>query len=600
LNNAAPDSTPLKQAIIAATRALAHKHKLTVSFGESRNDNSDVRLPLFDTPVPKEELSRIRGVADHAALFVRYHDPKIHNSLKPSSAYRPLFDALEGIRVETVGSEDMTGVKSNLYRRFEHLWMQSRLHGKPLPLLATVELYARQAIEGQPMASFMEAKASEGIAKKILPALEQMREHVADQKKFATLALDLIDTLSQSAHSLEKGDRPDAKQATDKQEDKEQVPQEQEAEQAPFGTSSDKDRSQADATQVLAAGLSSDEAPSEQAEESERRAAPYPSNYHDAKSSELYRAYTTQFDEVVPASQLATAAEIDYLRRQLDEKLSRFQSVTARLASRLQRLLLARQARQWLFDEEDGMIDNRKLARVITNPGYELFYKREKDTEFRDTVVCLLIDNSGSMRGRPITMAAMSADIISRTLERCGVKVEILGFTTKEWKGGQSYKKWIKDNRPKQPGRLNDLRHIIYKPADVSWRKGKRNIGLMLKDGILKENIDGEAILWACDRLLARPEQRRILMVISDGAPVDDSTLSVNNGSYLDRHLREVIARVETQMPIELVAIGIGHDVTRYYKRAVTISDIDRLGETMTEQLAALFSEDGIAKRKRA
>ncbi|MEQ1705755.1 MAG: hypothetical protein ABL867_07275, partial [Rickettsiales bacterium] len=320
--------------------------------------------------------------------------------------------------------------------------------------------------------------------------------------------------------------------------------------------------------------------------------SPYPFNHSETFFKEpYYHAYTKNFDEIITANQLATLTELESLRSQLDQKLMQFQTVTARLANRLQRLLLGKQARTWLFDEDDGMIDSRKLSRVITQPDYDQVYKREKDTDFRDTVVTLLIDNSGSMRGRPITIAALSADIISRTLDRCGVKVEILGFTTKEWKGGLAYKNWVNEGKPAHPGRLNDLRHIIYKPADVSWRKSRKNIGLMLKDGLLKENIDGEAILWACDRLLARPEQRRILMVISDGAPVDDSTLSSNNGGYLDAHLREVIAKVENKLPIELVAIGIGHDVTRYYKRAVTISEIDKLGETMTEQLVSLFSK---------
>jgi cobaltochelatase CobT len=345
-------------------------------------------------------------------------------------------------------------------------------------------------------------------------------------------------------------------------------------------------------TRMKAGGLTSEEAlPQKGPEADVNNATPYPLNHHEKTRAQPYHAYTTQFDERIAASQLATPSELEHLRKQLDQKLVQFQSVTARLANRLQRLLMARQARRWIFDEEDGIIDNRKLARVIIHPEAERLYKREQDTEFRDTVVTLLIDNSGSMRGRPITIAALSADIISRTLERCGVKVEVLGFTTREWKGGNAYKQWVKDGRPAHPGRLNDLRHIIYKPADMSWRKSHKNLGLMLKDGILKENIDGEAILWACDRLMARTEQRRILMVISDGAPVDDSTLSVGGGSYLDVHLREVIARVENHMPIELVAIGIGHDVTRYYKRAVTISEIDKLGETMTEQLVALFEE---------
>ncbi len=327
--------------------------------------------------------------------------------------------------------------------------------------------------------------------------------------------------------------------------------------------------------------------------------SPYPFNQPQAgNAAPPYHAYTTRFDEVVSASTLATPTELEHLRRQLDHKLAQLGSVTSRLASRLQRLLMAKQARRWVFDEEDGIIDSRKLARLIVRCDDERIYKREQDTDFRDTVVTLLIDNSGSMRGRPITIAALSADILSRTLERCGVKVEILGFTTKEWKGGQSARAWAKDGRSGYPGRLNDLRHIIYKSADASWRKSRRNVALMLKEGLLKENIDGEAILWACDRLLARPEQRRILMVISDGAPVDDSTLSLNNGSYLDLHLREVIARVENQLPIELLAIGIGHDVTRYYKRAVTISDIDKLGETMTQQLTQLFTAPTRRKKK--
>jgi cobaltochelatase CobT len=319
--------------------------------------------------------------------------------------------------------------------------------------------------------------------------------------------------------------------------------------------------------------------------------ASYPLNRNAAEAAQAYHVYTKDYDEIVSAHDLATPSELEYLRSQLDERLSQFKTITAKLASKLQRLLLARQARSWIYDESDGMIDNKKLARLIIHPDYEFIYKREKDTEFRDTVVTLLIDNSGSMRGRPITIAALSADIISRTLERCGVKVEVLGFTTREWKGGLSYKQWMKDGKPKEPGRLNDLRHIVYKSADASYRKASKNFGLMLKDGILKENIDGEAIEWACDRLLKRPEERRILMMISDGAPVDDSTLSTNTSTYLDTHLRDVIAKVENSMPIELVAIGIGHDVTRYYKRAVTISDINKLGETMTEQLTELFSK---------
>jgi cobaltochelatase CobT len=317
-----------------------------------------------------------------------------------------------------------------------------------------------------------------------------------------------------------------------------------------------------------------------------------PRNANSADDPTAYRAFTVQFDEVTAADELCDAEELTRLRSLLDQQLAHLQSVIARLANRLQRRLLAKQTRAWEFDLEEGMLDPARLSRVVVNPIYPLSYKREKETDFRDTVVSLLIDNSGSMRGRPITVAAMSADILARTLERCGVKVEILGFTTRAWKGGQSREQWIGNGKPPNPGRLNDLRHIVYKDADAPWRRARKSLGLMLREGILKENIDGEALLWAHKRLLARTEQRRILMVISDGAPVDDSTLSVNPGNYLEKHLRQVIEEIEHFSPVELVAIGIGHDVTRYYHRAVTIVDAEQLGGTMLEKLAELFDED--------
>ena len=309
-----------------------------------------------------------------------------------------------------------------------------------------------------------------------------------------------------------------------------------------------------------------------------------------------YHAYTVKFDEIVEADHLCDAEELGRLRNHLDQQLSHLQGVIGKLANRLQRRLMAQQNRSWDFDLDEGTLDAARLARIVANPMHALSFKKEKDTNFRDTVVSLLIDNSGSMRGRPITVAAMSADILARTLERCGVKVEILGFTTRAWKGGQSREQWLAAGKPANPGRLNDLRHIIYKPADAPWRRARKNLGLMLREGILKENIDGEALLWAHGRLLSRTEERKILMVISDGAPVDDSTLSVNPGNYLERHLRDVIDWIETRSPIELIAIGIGHDVTRYYRRAVTIVDADQLGGTMMEQLASLFDEEEAKK----
>jgi cobaltochelatase CobT len=319
----------------------------------------------------------------------------------------------------------------------------------------------------------------------------------------------------------------------------------------------------------------------------------------DRWNEPLYRIFTTQFDETISAEDLCDPEELTRLRAYLDQQLQALQGVVSRLANRLQRRLLAKQNRAWEFDLEEGILDAARLARVVVDPTNPLSYKLEKDTNFRDTVVTLLLDNSGSMRGRPITVAAMCADILARTLERCAVKVEILGFTTKAWKGGQSRERWLAEGKTPQPGRLNDLRHIVYKSADAPWRRARRNLGLMMREGLLKENIDGEALVWAHGRLLTRNEQRRILMVISDGAPVDDSTLSVNAGNYLEKHLRLVIEEIETKSPVELIAIGIGHDVTRYYRRAVTIVDAEQLGGAMTEKLAELFDEEAPTDRRR-
>ena len=571
-----------KHALAATTRALSANRKLSVQFGQG---HGDVALPaLYEMPSP-EILPLMRGQADHAALTIRYHNAALHQKLKPKlGAAGAAFDLLENIRVETLGGLDMEGVRYNLYKRFESA--QRNMPAEAMTLQQSFELLARKSIQNMPVKAPTEMPET-------LPLLTKMQALVNDQKAYASIALEVIEILSQSARLSSGNEGQGGASESDNLVPQEGEENNDEASTASMSTSS-QEGTQISQPMLQPAGMSLEEAMLQKGEEVQHdRAASHPFDHNDEKAAlRLYHSYTTQFDEVVNAGSLASSVELDHLRSQLDAKLGKFQSVTARLANRLQRLLLAKQARRWLFDQEDGMIDSRKLARVIVHPNYEQLYKREQDTEFRDTVVTLLIDNSGSMRGRPITIAALSADIISRTLERCGVKVEVLGFTTREWKGGKTFKQWVADGKPPHPGRLNDLRHIVYKPADSTWRKSRRNLGLMLKDGILKENIDGEALLWACDRLMARLEQRRILMVISDGAPVDDSTLSINNGNYLDQHLREVIARIENQLPIELVAIGIGHDVARYYKRAVTISEIDKLGETMTEQLVKLFSGD--------
>lgn len=584
-----------KAALIATTRALVADKSIHVEFSGA-SAKPDIMLDAFAEMPSEEELPYIRGNADHSAFVFRYHDTDIHQQHRPpTQTSSEVFDLLENIRVESLGGLDKSGVRYNLYKRYEMQCMQKNLHPETMTLINRLELQARRHIQQLPVPAFLSRalETAESEMPQAVPVMKKMLESIHDQSLFASLSLELIEVL---AHTLgaEEG-KPKQGEATSIDPSSASEGEDQDAQSsmsAPVSTSEETTSSPSELP-VKAGGMSSEEAMVDKGEQvSVAPQTPYPYNHNDEKIvTKAYQAYTKEFDEVVLANNLAGSAELDNLRLQLDLKLSQFQSITARLAARLQRFLLARQARRWIFDEEDGMIDSRKLTRVIVHPEYEQIYKREKDTEFRDTVVTLLIDNSGSMRGRPITIAALSADIISRTLERCSVKVEVLGFTTKEWKGGNAYKRWIKDGRLAHPGRLNDLRHIIYKSADTSWRKSRKNLALMLKEGVLKENIDGEAILWACDRLLARPEQRRILMVISDGAPVDDSTLSLNSGSYLDQHLRDVIAKVENDSRIELVAIGIGHDVTRYYKRAVTISEIDKLGETMTEQLVKLFAE---------
>ena len=584
-----------KAALISTTRALVADKAITVAFPGAAT-KPDIVLPAFAEMPSNEALPSIRGQADHAALALRYHDARQHEAARPpTKTASTAFDLLENIRIETMGGLDKSGVRYNLAKRYERECMQQNLHPENMSMLQLLELQARRHIQNMPVPDFL-ARASENAErgmKQAMPVLTKMQASVDNQAQFAALTIELIDILAEALGTVKgepaKGESTNADPESTSDSEKQDT---QTSMSAPV-SSSGETTSEPSELPAKAGGMSSEEAMIDKGEKvSVSPQTPYPYNHNDDKAStKAYHAYTKEYDEIILASGLASHTELENLRHQLDQKLGQFQSITARLASRLQRFLLAKQARHWIFDEDDGIIDSRKLTRVIVHPEYEQIYKREKDTDFRDTVVTLLIDNSGSMRGRPITIAALSADIISRTLERCGVKVEVLGFTTKEWKGGNSYKRWMKEGRVAHPGRLNDLRHIIYKSADTSWRKSRKNLGLMLKEGILKENIDGEAILWACERLLARPEQRRILMVISDGAPVDDSTLSLNNGSYLDQNLREVIAKVENSLPIELVAIGIGHDVTRYYKRAVTISEIDKLGETMTEQLVKLFGE---------
>jgi len=498
----------------------------------------------------------------------------------------------------------MAGVAANLDAVLEER-CRSRGYARAMsqddvPLAEVIQIMAREAITGMPPPPAARAMLDlwrPSLDAQILKDLASLRDQVADQGRFA-------ETVRRLLKHLDVDLGPEADEASEDEEQSEGDNAEENNSQS-RGESGERDAEDAEASLDGEQGDASEAEGSEQHEsdaddelmhgaaddEPGRPGQPPFADRRNARDEDAYRAFTTDFDETVDAAELCDPDELDRLRQMLDQQLTNLQGVTARLANRLQRRLLAKQTRDWDFNLEEGLLDSARLARIVANPMHSLSFKREREMRFRDTVVSLLIDNSGSMRGRPITVAALSADILARTLERCGVKVEILGFTTRMWKGGQARERWIAAGKPANPGRLNDLRHIVYKSADAPWRRTRKALGLMLREGILKENIDGEALLWAHGRLLGRPEQRRILMVISDGAPVDDSTLSVNPGNYLERHLREVIGFIEARSPVDLVAIGIGHDVTRYYRRAVTIVDAEQLGGTVMEQLADLFDE---------
>jgi cobaltochelatase CobT len=598
-----------RQVLGGAARALSHDAEVEVAFTADTATvaGKQLRVPIPGRTLPDEQVAEARGQADAFALRLRYHDAVAHARAAPGEAVaRAVFDAAEQARIEAIGARAMAGVRANLRRLAE-----TRMRSDPLvrarsrdevPLASAVSLLVRQRLTGEaPPAAAASGLAmiSPWIEERASGDLDAMALVIDDQRAFASVAKRLLEDLELVVpFPLEEEDRDEGE--GDEDDDK---PEEDEGgEEEGSGGESDS----AVETRAETDGDIDEDAESRMsdqgAEDDERTAGddsddgmmPVRPNrpMFDPSAQFDYRAFTTQFDDIVAANELCDEDELIRLRSYLDQQLVHLQGAVTKLANRLQRRLMAQQSRSWDFDQEEGLLDAARLSRVVVNPMQSLSYKVERETEFRDTVVTLLIDNSGSMRGRPISIAAISADILARTLERCGVKTEILGFTTRAWKGGQARELWLDRGRPAQPGRLNDLRHIVYKKADEPWRRARRSLGLMMREGLLKENIDGEALLWAHARLIARPEDRRILMVISDGAPVDDSTLSVNSGSYLERHLRQVIGWIEKRSPVELIAIGIGHDVTRYYARAVTIMDAEQLGGTMVEQLAALFDED--------
>jgi cobaltochelatase CobT len=601
-----------KRATAAAVRAIAEREDINIVYGAELPavGGTRVRLPLPGRDLAQEEAAQLRGAADAAALRLRYHDDTIHAKRRPASDQaRQMFEGIEQARVEALGAQRMAGVAANLAA---HLEERCRRQGfahvterDDTMLPEAVRLLAREALTGAappPSARRMIAAWRPFLEGKVGRDFLELAKHLKDQDAYAKVARQLIRDLDVDLGDVEQDS--DQEDAESQGEDSEQGDSESEGgEGGASGAQGALEAGVPDSDSEEDAAASEIEGelmPGTGEDDPGRPGRPGQQPRSNAKDDgQTYRPFTAECDETVEASALCDPDELTRLRTLLDQQLANLQTVISRLANRLQRRLMAKQTRAWEFDLEEGLLDTARLSRVVTNPVYPLTYKREKETNFRDTVVTLLIDNSGSMRGRPITVAAMSADILARTLERCGVKVEILGFTTRAWKGGQSRERWIAAGKPANPGRLNDLRHIVYKSADSPWRRSRKSLGLMLREGILKENIDGEALLWAHNRLIGRHEQRRILMVISDGAPVDDSTLSVNPGNYLEKHLRDVIADIEGNSPVELIAIGIGHDVTRYYRRAVTIVDAEQLGGTMLEKLAELFDEDGAPTQRR-
>lgn len=601
---------PFKRAVTACLRAIAKQPELEVSFAAERPGLAPgkARLPEPARKMSRRDAAVVRGHADSIALRLACHDPKVHRKLMPANPQaRSVFDAMEQARVEAIGARRMAGVAKNLTAMLDDHFHRGKYDEitdrADAPLSEALAMLVRERLTGQapPAAARKLVDLWRPVLEdKIGARLDRLDQYADDQARFGDAIHDLL-------HALELGDDRNADHDEDDQQDEER---EGEKDQSGAEGSPETEAAQemsADEAQTASEELSESAMESAQASASDsfddgemgddetpgETSRPQGRGANEPRGPE-YHAFAPRFDEVVNAEDLCEHDELERLRSYLDKQLAHLQGIVARLANRLQRKLMAQQNRAWEFDLEEGILDPARLSRVVTDPFHPLSFMHEKQATFRDTVVTLLLDNSGSMRGRPITVAATCADILARTLERCGVKVEILGFTTRAWKGGQSREAWLAAGKPANPGRLNDLRHIIYKAADAPWRRARKNLGLMMREGLLKENIDGEALDWAHKRLLARPEQRKILMMISDGAPVDDSTLSVNPGNYLERHLRYIIEEIETHSPVELIAIGIGHDVTRYYRRAVTIVDAEELGGAITEKLAELFSETEI------
>ena len=598
-----------KQALAATTKAMSADRDVEVGFGNDVGADGE-RIVLRPPPIdlPAAVAARIRGEADAIALRRAHHDEAAHLRHRPQGDLpRRVYDAAEHARIESLGANAMRGTAINLDAVLELRTLSGEFAmgaEEPEAVLApALEFLLREKLTGRPLPEAARRVADiwrERVEADTGGALDKLISQLHDQPGFARTIREMIRDLTAGNESGDdtQSEEDQQEQETEDDEQSQQGEQDQQSEE-PMGASSeemeagDSEEIEGEETNV-SIDQDADMEADDDADDNDDGSKPLRPNFRDGDERDRfnYNIFTRAHDEVAQAPDLCDPEELTRLRAYLDHQLQGLQGAVSKLANKLQRRLMAQQNRSWSFDLEEGVLDTARLTRVITDPTAPLSFKQEDDSNFRDTVVTLLLDNSGSMRGRPIMVAALCADILARTLERCGVKTEILGFTTKAWKGGMAREDWVRAGKPNGPGRLNDIRHIIYKQADAPWRRARKNLGLMMREGLLKENIDGEALLWAHDRLLARPEQRKILMVISDGAPVDDSTLNVNIGNYLERHLRQVIEEIETRSPIELIAIGIGHDVTRYYKRAVTIVDAEQLGGAMTEQLAGLFDEN--------
>ena len=615
-SNSDNPADPFKKALAEATKVMANNPELNVNYtvDPSGISGDSIRLPQISRRMSREEVLIARGTSDALALYHRYHNEKTHARYVPEGGIaQEIYEAMETARCEALGARDMPGTAGNIDAKIasetDRVGYRDIKDRSDAPLSDAAGFLIRSLATGRELPEgaqnvlnlwrdFLETQAGRTI--------ENVSDQLEDQSQFAKFARQVItdlgygDQLGNDPDNMDDEDEEQFQDDTDEESNPDSTGEEDSQDEESDANPEQSQEEQQDAGQASVS--LDDETSDDMSEETElpegespiEPPAPQPISEADPN----YKVFAKEYDEEVHAEELAEPVELERLRAYLDQQLEPLKGAVSRLANKLQRRLQAQQNRSWLFDLEEGILDAGRLARIVANPTTPLSFKMEQDTEFRDTVVTLLLDNSGSMRGRPISIAAICADVLARTLERCSVKVEILGFTTRAWKGGQSRERWLNDGRPQQPGRLNDLRHIIYKGADAPWRRSRPNLGLMMKEGLLKENIDGEALEWAHRRMIARAEQRKILMVISDGAPVDDSTLSVNPANYLEKHLRDVIDMVERRKAVELLAIGIGHDVTRYYERAVTITDVEQLAGAMTEQLAALFDTDPRARAR--